>query len=60
MLSPDYYESCADDVLRLYEQLEDDIISDVIRRIMKTGIVTETAKHQLDSFRKSVCYTTIF
>ena len=53
MLSPDYYDSCADDILSLYEQLEDDIISDVIRRIMKTGKVTETAKHQLEQLQET-------
>ena len=29
MLTPDYYESCVDDILKLYAQLEDDIISDI-------------------------------
>lgn len=48
MLSPDYYESCADDILKLYEQLENDVISDIIRRMMKTGKVTESAKHQAE------------
>ena len=48
MLTPDYYESCVDDILNLYAQLEDDIISDIIRRMMKTGIVTKSAKHQAE------------
>ncbi|MDE5936652.1 MAG: phage minor capsid protein [Ruminococcus sp.] len=48
MLSPDYYESCADDILKLYEQLENDVISDIIRRMIKTGKVTESAKHQAE------------
>lgn len=53
MLSPDYYEGCADDILSLYEQLEDDIISDIVRRIMKTGIVTETARHQIEQLQEA-------
>ena len=53
MLSPEYYEGCADDILSLYEQLENDIISDVIRRIMKTGKVTETAKHQFEQLQET-------
>lgn len=53
MLSPEYYEGCADDILKLYEQLEDDIISDVVRRIVKTGKVTETAKHQLEQLQEA-------
>ena len=53
MLSPEYYESCADDVIGLYQQLEDDIISDVIRRIMKSGKVTATARHQIEQLQES-------
>ena len=48
MLSPEYYEGCADQILSLYEQLENDVISDIIRRMMKTGKVTESAKHQAE------------
>lgn len=53
MLSPDYYESCADDILKLYEQLENDVISDIIRRMMKTGTVTESAKHQAEVLQEA-------
>ena len=53
MLTPDYYESCFDDILKLYAQLEDDIISDIIRRMMKTGIVTESAKHQAEMLQNA-------
>ena len=53
MLTPDYYESCVDDILKLYAQLEDDIISDVVRRMMKTGFVTESAKHQAEMLQNA-------
>lgn len=53
MLTPEYYEGCADDILKLYEQLEDDIISDVIRRIMKSGKVTATARHQIEQLQET-------
>ena len=53
MLTPYYYESCVDDILNLYAQLEDDIISDVIRRMMKTGFVTESAKHQAEMLQNA-------
>lgn len=53
MLSPDYYESCADDIVRLYQQLEDDIISDVVRRIMQTGKVTATARHRIEQLQEA-------
>ena len=53
MLTPDYYESCVDGILNLYAQLEDDIISDVVRRMMKTGFVTESAKHQAEMLQNA-------
>lgn len=53
MLTPDYYESCVDDILKLYAQLEDDIISDIVRRMMKTGFVTESAKHQAEMLQNA-------
>ena len=53
MLTPDYYESCVDDILKLYAQLEDDIISDIVRRMMKTGIVTESTKHQAEMLQNA-------
>lgn len=46
-LSPQYYDGCTDDVLNLYAELEDRIIADVVRRIVKTGDITETAKWQI-------------
>ena len=47
MLTPDYYEDCADDIINLYAQLDEAIIADITRRIIKTGTVTETAKWQI-------------
>lgn len=46
-LSPEYYNDCTNDVLNLYAELEDRIIADVVRRIIKTGDITETAKWQI-------------
>ena len=46
-LSPQYYDGCTDDVLNLYAEVEDRIISDIVRRIIKTGDITETAKWQI-------------
>ena len=46
-LSPQYYDGCIDDVLNLYAELEDRIIADIVRRIIKTGDITETAKWQI-------------
>ena len=47
MLPPDYYEDCADDIIELYSQFDEAVISDITRRIVKTGMVTETAKWQI-------------
>ncbi len=47
MLPPDYYEDCADDIVELYSQFDEAVISDITRRIVKTGMVTETAKGQI-------------
>lgn len=46
-LSPEYYNECTQDVLNLYAEVEDRIIADIVRRIIKTGDITETAKWQI-------------
>lgn len=46
-LSPEYYNECTQDVLNLYAEIEDRIIADIVRRIIKTGDITETAKWQI-------------
>lgn len=52
MLTPDQLAHCADDILKLYSQLEEDIVRDVARRISKTGIITETGKLQLNAMQQ--------
>ena len=42
------YEPSADRIIALCQQLEDDILSAVIRRILKMGYVSEASKHQLE------------
>ena len=53
MLSPEYYDSCADTILAHYAKLEDDILCDIIRRLMKTGIMTDSAKHQAEMLQQA-------
>ena len=48
MLDPEYYRNCADEVIELYSKLELRITRDVVRRIMKTGLITDTAKQQVE------------
>lgn len=52
MLTPDQLAHCADDILKLYSQLEEEIVRDVSRRISKTGIITETGKLQLNAMQE--------
>ena len=47
MLAPDYLENVPAALMRLWQQVEDDILRDVARRIGKMGEVTETADWQL-------------
>lgn len=52
MLTPDQLAHCADDILKLYSQLEEEIVRDVARRISNTGIITETGKLQLNAMQE--------
>lgn len=47
MLTPDYLAHCTDYLLGLYDELDRTIISDIARRIVKTGELTPTARHQV-------------
>ncbi len=53
MLSPEYYDVLTDDLIRLYSDLDNAIISDITRRILKTGDMTETAKWQAKQLQES-------
>ena len=46
MLAPDYLDTLPDAVVALWQQVEDDILRDIARRIGKAGTVTETAAWQ--------------
>lgn len=47
MLTPDYLLHCTDSLTELLDAYDNAVVSDIARRIVKTGYVTETAKHQL-------------
>lgn len=53
MLSPEYYESCADLIVQRYADLENAILKDIIRRLMKTGVITESAKWQAEVLQEA-------
>ena len=42
MLTPEQLAHCADDIINLYAQLEEQIVRDIARRIVKTGTMTDT------------------
>lgn len=52
MLTPDQLAHCADDILKLYSQLEEEIVRDIARRISKTGNITKTGKLQLNAIHQ--------
>ena len=47
MLTPDYLENVPAAMMRLWQQVEEDILQDVARRIGKMGTITATADWQL-------------
>lgn len=53
MLSPEYYDRLTDDLIKLYADLDNAIISDIARRIVKNGEMTETAKWQAKQLQES-------
>lgn len=53
MLSPSYYETLCDDLIKLYGDLDNAIISDIVRRLVQNGQMTETAKWQIEQLQES-------
>ena len=46
MLSPEYLEHLPEPLINLWQQVEDDILRDIGRRIRKMGTLTDTAAYQ--------------
>lgn len=53
MLTPDYLEHCAEEAIKINAELENFIIKDIARRIVKAGTMTETARHQIKALQES-------
>jgi len=51
VLTPEYYNYCADDIVELYSKLDESITRDIARRIVKEGRITEGAKWQIEAER---------
>nr|DAQ43508.1 MAG TPA: minor capsid protein [Caudoviricetes sp.] len=47
MLTPEYLMQAADPVVEIYSRVEQDILEDIARRVVKTGYFTDTAQWQL-------------
>lgn len=54
MLTPEYLAHCADDIIKLYQQLEDDIICDIVRRLVNTDFqMTQSAVWQAEKLQQA-------
>lgn len=54
MLSPDYLKSCADDIIAYYQALEDEIINDIVRRLVNTDFqITQSAVWQAEKLQQA-------
>lgn len=53
MLTPEQLAYCADDMVRLYSQLDEAIVRDIARRITKAGTMTETGRLQINALQNS-------
>lgn len=53
MLTPEYYDKCTRQLIALYAELDNAIISDITRRLLKTGEMTETAQWQAKQLKES-------
>lgn len=53
MLTPEYIAGLADDILELYNELETAILRDTVRRLLKTGTVTDTARWQISKAQEA-------
>lgn len=47
MLSPDYLDHVSDAIIELYTELDQAIVRDIVRRLVKTGTITGTARWQI-------------
>ena len=42
MLDPVYLDHVSDDMIELYTELDQAIVRDIVRRLVKTGVITDT------------------
>ena len=49
MLTPEYLDTCADYLLGMYDALNEALVEDIARRIIKTGQMTDTRNGRQNS-----------
>jgi len=52
MLTPEFLAGCSDDIILIWAETEEEILSDIARRIAKNGYLTETAEWQIEKARQ--------
>lgn len=60
MLSPEYYSHLSDDLIKLYSDLDNAIISDIVRRLVKNGEMTGPQNGRQSNCRNREWFTMIF
>lgn len=54
MLSPDYLKDCANDIVAYYQAMEDEIIHDIVRRLVNTDFeITQSAVWQAEKLQQA-------
>lgn len=53
MLTPEYIAGLADDILGLYNELESSVLRDIVRRLLKAGSVTDSARWQINKAQEA-------
>lgn len=54
MLDPSFLDHCSQDIVDMFSEIENEIMLDIVRRILKTGKVTKTAEYE---YRKAKSMT---
>lgn len=52
MLTPEFLAGCSDDIILIWAETEEEILSDIARRIVKNGYITDTAAWQIEKARQ--------
>ena len=48
MLTPDYLEHCANDIVHMYDRLHESVMDDIVRRVLRMGEISTTSAYQIE------------